>query len=225
MSSESTGLLDCEIAATPVAVIDFETTGMSAGIDRVVEVAVVRIDPGRRPRLVLDTLVHPGRRVSASEIHGITDRDVRDAPFFEELADPFLEAIGGCVVGAYNVYFDIKFLEFELRRVRRPCLAPHLCLMYLRPMLGVGERCSLDRACTFHGIRLGHAHRAAADALAAARLWEICAGQLAARGIRTFGELGALKAYKFVESFGRAPLRPPASFKAGAAGVHLKPRV
>src|SRR5262245_14174544 len=60
------------IADTPVAVLDFETTGLRPGPDRVVEVAVVRIDPGQPPRVVLDTLVNPGRPMACTEIHGIS---------------------------------------------------------------------------------------------------------------------------------------------------------
>jgi DNA polymerase-3 subunit epsilon len=66
LSAGPAGLLDREIAATPIAVVDFETTGLYAGEDRVVEVAVVRIEPGGRPEVVLDTLVHPRRRVGAT---------------------------------------------------------------------------------------------------------------------------------------------------------------
>jgi hypothetical protein len=44
----------------------------------VIEVSVNRIDPGRPPRLVLDMLVNPRRRVAATEIHGITDAHVEN---------------------------------------------------------------------------------------------------------------------------------------------------
>lgn len=74
------GVLHHVIKDTPIAVLDFETTGLSAGNDRVVEVSVVRIEPGLPPRLVLDTLINPRRRVAATHIHGITDRHVVDPP-------------------------------------------------------------------------------------------------------------------------------------------------
>jgi len=76
------GIYTRPIDDTPIAIIDFETTGLTAGADRVVEVSVVRVDPGQEPRLVFDTLVNPHRRVSATEIHGISDADVADAPSF-----------------------------------------------------------------------------------------------------------------------------------------------
>ena len=73
LSYVANGIKDRRIAETPVAIIDFETTGLTAGFDRVIEVSVVRVDPGEQPRLVFDTLVNPHRPVAATEIHGITD--------------------------------------------------------------------------------------------------------------------------------------------------------
>jgi DNA polymerase-3 subunit epsilon len=75
----NTGILTRNISESPIAVFDFETTGLTPGVDRVVEISVARIDPGEEPRLVLDTLVNPMRRMGATEIHGITDADVIDA--------------------------------------------------------------------------------------------------------------------------------------------------
>jgi DNA polymerase III subunit epsilon len=201
----STGLLPRLIADVPVAVIDFETTGMWAGKDRVVEVAVVRVEPGRDPELVLDTLVNPNRRVDCTFVHGITDRDVVDAPRFEHVVGQLLRAISGCVVAAYNVSFDLRFLESELDRVGVRHAFPHLCLMYLRPMLGLGKHCRLAAACWAHGIPLAQAHAAAPDSLAAAALWSVYRQEIAARNIRTFAELAAVKRYMFTGSFGCSP--------------------
>ena len=95
----SCGITDHSVTGTPVAVFDFETTGLNPGYDRVVEASVIRIDPGQAPRLVFDTLVNPRRRVSATEIHGITDADVADAPEFDEITGDFLTAISGWAPG------------------------------------------------------------------------------------------------------------------------------
>src|SRR5260370_9960669 len=122
------------IDQTPVAILDFETTGLSPGRDRVVEVAIVRVEPGQKPRLVLDTLVNPRRRMACTEIHGITDADVADAPEFAEIADDLLAALGGCALAAYNDYFDMKFLTPELQPPGRDSAPPHFCLIYLRPI-------------------------------------------------------------------------------------------
>jgi len=209
MSVRQRGVLNQPVDETPVAIVDLETTGLSAGAHRVVEVSVIRIDPGQPPRLVLDTLVNPQRRVTATEIHGITDEDVADAPRFGDIAGHLVRSLYGCVLAAYNVYFDLPFLQYELSRVGLQSVVPHLCLMYLRPMIGLGPRCSLHDACCQHGIEHEHAHTAAADAQASARLWQVYLEALARRGVRTFGELKNLRSYKFVESLHHDPLAPP----------------
>lgn len=218
-----TGLLPRPIADVPVAVIDFETTGAWPGVDRVVEVSVVRVEPGRGPELVLDTLVNPNRRMGCTFVHGITDHDVADAPRFEQVAGRVLRAVAGCVVAAYNASFDLRFLEFELGRVGVRHAFPHLCLMYLRPMLGLGKQCKLSAACWAHGIPLGVAHTAAADAQAAAGLWTVYRNEIADRNIRTFAELAAVKRYKFTGSFDGEP--HPGSPEADAGTVPFKVRV
>lgn len=105
-----------------------------------------------------------------------------------------------------NVYFDSKFLQAELAQVGIDRFPPHVCLMYLRPLLGLGSKCSLADACQGHGVTQTSAHRAAADALASARLWQIYTATLERLGIRTFGDLAQRKAYKFTASFTQDPL-------------------
>jgi DNA polymerase-3 subunit epsilon len=201
----SVGISNLSVADTPIAVIDFETTGLTAGYDRVVEVSVVRIDPGEQPRVVFDTLVNPCRRMSATEIHGITEADVERAPRFQDIAGEVVEAIKGCVVAAYNIYFDIKFLSFELSNVGLDHEPPHLCLMYLRPMLGLGPRCKLEVACRSHGFNHEPKHLAAHDALAAGHLCRTYLAEMRRRDIVTFGHLANLKRYKFNDSFSQSP--------------------
>lgn len=208
----TTGILNSRIAETPIAVIDFETTGLVAGYDRVIEVSVVRLDPGESPRLVFDSLINPERPVAATEIHGITDEDVENAPAFRDIAGEVLESCSGCVVAAYNVYFDIKFLHSELAEAGVDHQTPHFCVMYMRPMLGLGGRCKLEEACRVHGIPYNSSHVASHDALAAGNLLRHYWGDLGERGVNTFADLSALKKYKFSESFGLIPFPKPETF-------------
>ena len=211
MTARKVGFMDRAIADTPIAIVDFETTGLNAGVDRVVEVSVVRIEPGQKPELVLDTLVNPERRMAATDIHGITEQDVADAPRFEEIAGNLVRGLYDCVIAAYNVYFDIGFLEYELAKAGLRYSPPYLCLMYIRPMIGLGNRCSLDDACRFHCIEYSKKHQASADALAGARLWNLYLQAIKDHKIRTYKELATLKSYKFIQSFERNPLTPPAA--------------
>jgi DNA polymerase-3 subunit epsilon len=195
------GVLGRRIRETPIAVIDFETTGMNPGVDRVVEAAVVRIDPGEAPRLAFDSLFNPGRPMACTEIHGIAEQDVRDAPTFADVAGEFAAALEGCVVAAYNVAFDSRFLHFEMANAGIRHRPPHLCLMYLRPLLGIGVRCRLEYACRIHRIDYRHGHVAAGDAFSAAGLMQPCLEAMTSRGIGTFGDLASLGRYRFLESF------------------------
>ena len=197
----SRGISEKQIADTPIAIFDTETTGLYPGGDRVIEIAIVRIEPGGEPIVVLDTLVNPGRPVAATEIHGITDGDVADAPSFAEVTPLIVGALSGSVFASYNVYFDSKFIREELGRAGVNSFPPHLCLMYMRPMLGLGGRCSLRDACDHSGVVHSKAHHAAADALAAAALWKQYLQVCRDSGIRTFGQLAAKKSYKFTQSF------------------------
>lgn len=208
----TTGISARRISETPVAIIDFETTGLTPGYDRVVEVSVVRVNPGEKPQLVFDTLVNPSRPMAASEIHGINDNDVAKAPRFQDIAGELLAATQDCVIAAYNVYFDIKFLNFELSNTGVKHAVPHFCLMYLRPMLGLGSRCKLDEACRAHGIDYCNSHVAASDAMAAGRLFGNYLDEIRRRGVSTFAELAQLRNYKFSESFTCLPFSEPSVY-------------
>jgi DNA polymerase-3 subunit epsilon len=224
--TDRTGITHRGIQDTPIAVVDMETTGLTAGVDRVVEITVIRREPNSGAQLVLDTLINPGRPIAATEIHGITDSDVRDAPAFKQVAAEIVDALSDCAVASYNVYFDIRFLQYELSQSgigHCPPCPPHFCLMYLRPMLRLGPKCSLPEACRFHGIDHSTHHIASADADAAARLLEICLAELQKQGLKTFQDLRGLKKYKFLESFGADPLQT--TMAAGLCrGVPLKSR-
>jgi DNA polymerase III epsilon subunit-like protein len=209
------GILSASVFDTPIAVIDFETTGLSAGMDRVVEVSVMRREPGRQPEVVLDTLVNPRRPMGATEIHGITDADVADAPTFEEIARDVAAALSGCVFAAYNVYFDMRFFEYEMTRAGLTPELPYLCLMYLRPLLGLGSRCSLGDACQSHGIPYNGSHMAADDVESPAHLMEFYLGVMETKQIRLFRDLCSRGTYKFLRSFDRNPLRYDAPVAGG----------
>lgn len=209
------GILGKPVLNTPVAIIDFETTGLTPGYDRVIEISVVRINPGEAPKLVFDTLVNPQRSVSATEIHGITDADVADAPTFSAIAADLVAVLSGCVIAAYNVYFDIKFLDFELSNSGHSYQLPHFCVMYLRPMLGLGKRCKLVDACELEGISFQGEHIASQDALATGELLMKYFSVVKDRNIETFSDLAKLKKYKFNSSFSNDPLPDVENFDVG----------
>jgi DNA polymerase III epsilon subunit-like protein len=139
--------------------------------------------------------------MAATEIHGITDQDVADAPEFVDVAGQIVSAMAGCVIAAYNAYFDMRFLDYELSRAGVLATPPHVCLMYLRPMLGLGGRCCLGEACQAFDIPYSGSHMAADDAQAAAHLMRIYWGVMLDQDIKTFEQLAGLGTYKFLRSF------------------------
>ena len=95
---------DAPWAELPIALVDVETTGKDASVDRVVEVGIALSRGGQ----IVDRknwLVNPGIPIpkEASDIHKITDEHVRDAPRFEAIAVEVTAALAGCIPGAYNV--------------------------------------------------------------------------------------------------------------------------
>ena len=98
---------------------DLETTGTNLGKDRIVEVALVRVDPDGS-RQTLDQRVNPGMPIppASTEVHGISDDDVRDQPGFKEVAPKVAALLKDADLAGYNIRrFDIPLLEEEFRRV------------------------------------------------------------------------------------------------------------
>ncbi len=222
---------DMPLGSTPVAILDFETTGLSPKTGaRVVEIAVVKVLPGKGAHLVLDTLVDPQGPVHASRIHGIYDDDVIGAPYFADVAPKLVQELSGCVVMAYNASFDMSFLEAELayaaRRAASPVQVPYACLMYMRPALGVGKRVGLHDACSAARLAIPD-HRAAHDALAGAALWQYLRSFASDAGLQTFGDIAARKEYKFMESWALDCIAADAAQAVAttARAVPFKPRL
>lgn len=149
------------------AVVDVETTGLSARLgDKICEVAVVL---GRGGQIVgqLQTLVNPGRPISrgASAVNGITNMMVRDAPAFRSVAPALKETLEGTVLVAHNASFDLSFISAEMRSAGyEPPSNPII------DTLGLARRCytfrsnKLGDVARSLGIRVHGLHRALADA-------------------------------------------------------------
>jgi DNA polymerase-3 subunit epsilon len=225
------GILARSIDDLPIAVIDVETTGISPSWDRVIELSVVRVEPVTGARtLVFDSLINPEQSVGATHVHGITDAMVRKAPRFAQVWPDIRAALAGCVVAAYNASFDMNFLRVETEAAGEPVAPPHVCMMYLRPLIGIGERCTLAEACRAHGVAIGDAHRAAADAMATAAMVPAYLQAMRSRRIATYEDLSRAGSHKYLGSFRYHPLdhRPAPSagavFPREAAAAARRPR-
>jgi DNA polymerase-3 subunit epsilon len=102
----------------PLAVFDLETTGINITKDRIVEIAIIRIDPDGT-EISYCKRVNPGIPIPTeiTAIIGITNEDIKYEPRFEEIAPEIIEFIGNSDLAGYNSNkFDIPVLAEELMR-------------------------------------------------------------------------------------------------------------
>lgn len=154
------------------AVIDVETTGGTAGNDRVTEIGLVKLQYGREITRY-STLINPQRRIPAfiSKLTGISDAMVATAPVFADIAAELWQQLQGCIFVAHNVRFDYGFIRAEFARCGYQLQLPQLCTVVesRRYFPGLASY-SLGNLAVHFGIELKQHHRALADAAAAAEL-------------------------------------------------------
>jgi DNA polymerase-3 subunit epsilon len=168
----------------PVALIDLETTGRDASVDRVVEIGVA---VGRGGQIVAryNWLIQPGITIpdEAKAVHGISDEDVAESPRFETVAHEVAAALEGCIPAAYNAPFDRAFLTNEFARAGHAHMegektAPALRrdvewvdpLVWAREIQREERSKALGDVAARLGVPLEKAHRASDDAEAALRV-------------------------------------------------------
>lgn len=103
----------------PLVIFDLETTGLTVGEDRIVEVAYEKIMPSGEIVAAVQR-INPGMPIpeASTRITGITDEDVKDEPSFMKLSYEMWNAFEGVDVGGFNVLgFDLPFLRGEFSSV------------------------------------------------------------------------------------------------------------
>jgi len=156
------------------AIIDLETTGGQPTQDRITEIAIF-IHDGDKVVDQYETLLNPGRSIPffITQLTGISDEMVRDAPKFHEVARKVVEMTEGCVFVAHNVRFDYSFLKKEFGDLGYNYSRKTLCTVRLSRSLMPGQPSySLGKLCQNIGIPLNGRHRAAGDAAATAILFD-----------------------------------------------------
>lgn len=148
-------------------VFDLETTGLSPVADAIIEISGIKVR-GRHVSEEFSTLVNPGRPIprAATNVNGITDKMVQDAPALPTALEKFLEFIGEDILVGHNIHsFDMEFLQNGARRaLGRKVSNDYVDTLYLaRTCLPHLPRHRLtDVAAHFH-IGTKGAHRALND--------------------------------------------------------------
>lgn len=160
-----------------IAILDFETTGEPASRGgRATEIAIILFE-GSKPISRFQSLMNAGAPINsfASELTGITDEMIADAPSAAHVMRQAADFVGDAALVAHNASFDTQFWDAELARIgrRRPPHQHFACTMLLSRRLfpdapnhklgTLADRLRLPKS--------GKAHRAMADTEMAAGLW------------------------------------------------------
>lgn len=148
-------------------VFDLETTGVSCRYDEVVEISAIKVD-NHETVSEFTTLVNPKRRIpyQASQVNGITDDMVEDAPAFETALADFFAFAGDYALVGHNIHtFDMKFIyrdsEKYFGRIPKNDYIDTLTLA--RSYLPQLKHHKLTDLADYYGISTTGAHRALND--------------------------------------------------------------
>ena len=198
----------------PIAVIDFETTGMSPGHTcRATEIAAVIVEDGRIVARY-QNLMNSGAYVPPfiESLTGISNAMLRKAPPAAEVMAEVAEFVGRTPLVAHNASFDQKFWDAELGLIQRQRVQDFACSMLLaRRLLPQAPNHKLGTLNSWAQLpHTGQAHRAMADAEMAANLMLFMVAQLRERhGIRDISHgllcrLQKVPAAKIAEALSKA---------------------
>jgi DNA polymerase-3 subunit epsilon len=157
------------------AIIDIETTGGKFNEEGVTEIAVYKFDG----HTIVDqfiSLVNPERPIQpfVVQLTGITEKMVKTAPKFFEIAKRIVEITKDCVFIAHNTSFDYRILRTEFSRLGYDFKRETLCTVELsEKLIPDMPSYSLGKLCKSLGIAMNSRHRASGDALATVKLFEL----------------------------------------------------
>lgn len=148
----------------PIAFFDLETTGVNISTDKIVEIAIVKLMTDGT-RIAKRKLINPGQPILNSDIHGVTDEMVKDAPTFKAVANEIKQFIENCDLGGYNSNrFDVPMLMEEFLRAGMDMDLTNNKMLDVQHIFYSMEPRTLTAAYKFYcGKELENAHSAEAD--------------------------------------------------------------
>ncbi|PZC51123.1 MAG: DNA polymerase-3 subunit epsilon [Chloroflexi bacterium] len=161
------------ILERPLLFVDLETTGLNTGLDRIVELTVLKRHPDGTEE-IRSKRINPGIPIpfGATAVHGITDEDVAHEPPFQQYARSLREFIDGCDFAGFNAKrFDLPMLESEFRRANVEFSLDDAKIVDSMAIFHHFERRDLAAAyLKYCGKELEEAHSSAADIKATAEI-------------------------------------------------------
>lgn len=157
------------------AIIDIETSGGNHKTGKITEIAIY-VHDGNQITEEYSTLINPETKIDwyVKKLTGINDEMVADAPKFHEVAKKILEVTRNKIFIAHNVDFDYTFIKAEFKSLGYNFKRDKLCTIELSRKLIPGKKSySLGKLCDDLEIPLEGRHRAAGDALATTKLFEL----------------------------------------------------
>ncbi|MFI0240157.1 TerD family protein [Streptomyces sp. NPDC016845] len=163
--SSSFDLPDMGDYAYDWALVDVETSGLTARRDRVLSVAVITIGPDGEQTGEFSTLLDPGCDPGPVEVHGLTVERLRGAPTFDQVAGRIGAMLQDRVLVAHNAQFDYDFLAHEFARARMWLpVSQRLCTLALnRQVDPPTDDMKLGTLAAHYGVPQQRAHEALDD--------------------------------------------------------------
>jgi len=132
---------------TTFVFIDVETTGLSAkNGDCVCEIGALKTHQGKT-LCEFQTLINPQMPMpyGAYAVHQISDKELKSAPLFGDIACDLLSFLDDCVICAYNAKFDLGFLNKELVRIgKKPLANPAIDVLLMARDLVTSDKYNLE---------------------------------------------------------------------------------
>ena len=176
------------IFAFMYAIIDTETTGTGAEYGKITEIAIF-LHNGIEITDSFTTLINPECNIpwNITRLTGISNEMVAEAPKFHEVAKKIVELTAGRIFVAHNAMFDYSFVKAEFKRLGYDYRRKLMCTVKLsRKLFPVHRSYSLGNICADLGIINDERHRAAGDAFATVKLFEILLAKNASTGADLF---------------------------------------
>lgn len=162
-------------------VFDTETTGLAFNSDEVIEIGAVKIVDGKLTEQ-FSTFIKPKNNPiseTITQLTGISEKDVKDAPSFDEVAGDFAKFTDGAILVAYNSDFDIGMITPQMRKAGYDLNNEVIdALKVARDNVASVPNHKLATVAEALEVPLDGAHRAINDAIATAKVFRKLARKL-----------------------------------------------